>query len=209
MDSTKDPSESISSVEAPATGTSGSTTHAPGPAVARSMALASAKSAPTSSTDPAPADAAIAVPIAAPASVKAKAPAPEAPVLDVTVDAPARQIRWLDLALAASFAVVAAAATGLKSGSIGRVALTMPVLLFIPGYLLLQAALAGRERPSTFHVLMAVGLSPPLVGVLALLAAIVPGGFTAIPIITIVTVACVALAGIAFLRRSMVKPVAA
>ncbi len=108
-------------------------------------------------------------------------------------------LQWIDLAVAAVFVVIAAVASGMPNGA-ARAALTLPMIIFIPGYLMVQA-IVGNARPTAFQALIAVGLSPPLVGCLALMTAIVPGGFTAGPIITIVTVASLAMAAVAFVRR--------
>ncbi len=127
-----------------------------------------------------------------------------APPTPVTAAPAAARLRWLDLALASAATVIAAFAVMLPNGAT-RAALTLPVIVFVPGYLLLQAVLGKGEPPSPLHVIVAVGISPPLVGLLALLTAIVPGGFTAGPIIAVVTTACLALAAVALVRRGMRK----
>ncbi len=114
--------------------------------------------------------------------------------------------RWIDLALVALFAVVAAIATTMAAGGLGRSLLTLPMILFVPGYLFIQMLVTGPGRPTPFQALMAIGVSPPLVGLLALLTAIIPGGFTAGPIIATVTVACIAMAVAAFVRRGRHAP---
>ncbi|MHB8605421.1 MAG: DUF1616 domain-containing protein [Thermoplasmatota archaeon] len=106
-------------------------------------------------------------------------------------------------------AVVAGAAFALlPAGSIARVALTVPALFVLPGYLLLEASLSPRTaRPSrAFTLLAAIGVSPILVSVLALATTRLPGGFRPDSIVAVITVACVALAIVATTRRLVTKP---
>jgi uncharacterized membrane protein len=78
------------------------------------------------------------------------------------------------------------------------------VVFFIPGYLVLEALFPEHDarRPSTFlRAIMALGLSPPIVGLIALSSAAVRGGFQASTIVSLVTLVSLALAGIVLLRR--------
>lgn len=117
---------------------------------------------------------------------------------------------WWDRAgpfdLAACCALVALAAAGyllLPGGSGLRVALAVPVLFFVPGYVLIEATsvtpTAGRRR--AIHAWLAIGVSPAVVGLLGLSTAFLPGGFQGGSIVGVVTGACLALAGCAFWRR--------
>ena len=119
-----------------------------------------------------------------------------------------------DLGAAAGAAVLAAVAfLALDAGHPLRLVLGLSMLLFVPGFLLLEACLgAGAAAGRWTRVGAAVGLSPPLVGLLALSTALVPGGFRPLPIVLLVTAACVACAGVAALRRlrhrdSVLEPV--
>lgn len=117
--------------------------------------------------------------------------------------APAPVRRW-DLAVAAATACAASiAARLLGPGSDLRLALAVPALLFIPGYLLLQAvAPAPRpDRTPWARLGMAAGLSLPVLGLLALATAALPGGFRPATIAAAGAAACVALAGTAWARR--------
>lgn len=110
-----------------------------------------------------------------------------------------------DVVLAAAAATAAAfAAALLPPGSALRVLLAWPLLLVVPGFLLLQALVVpvavGRRRFS--HALVAVGISPALVGLLALATALVPGGFRPLSIVSVVTGACLLLAAVALVRRA-------
>jgi uncharacterized membrane protein len=122
---------------------------------------------------------------------------------------PARVGRVLDLAAASGLAVLAALLSGsLPGGSLLRAAVTLPILLVVPGYLLVEASV-GSSRPGQrgLHALIGLGVSPPLVGLLALLTVLLPSGFSASAIVATVTVACLALAGVAMWRRLRVpKP---
>jgi uncharacterized membrane protein len=115
----------------------------------------------------------------------------------------------VDLVAVVGLAVLAALAwMALPDGSAARVALTVPVLLFVPGYLLVEAVTerepSGRRR--AVRALVAVGVSPPLVGLASLATAFLPGGFRPLPIVVVLTLACLALATAAFLRRSPGTP---
>lgn len=109
-----------------------------------------------------------------------------------------------DLAAAAGLAVVAAlAAAAMPQGSVLRLLVTLPVLLVVPGYLLLQALLVPARRPQRriAHAALAVGISPPLVGLLALSTDLF-GSFRPVTIVATITIACVAFAIVALVRRA-------
>ncbi|HEX2065559.1 MAG TPA: DUF1616 domain-containing protein [Candidatus Thermoplasmatota archaeon] len=116
---------------------------------------------------------------------------------------PRRLGRALDLAVAAGLAVVAALlATGLPAGSTLRAAAALPILLLVPGYLLIEATVTSTARGQrALHALVGLGVSPPLVALLALATALLPGGFRSGTIIGLVTLACLALAAVAAWRR--------
>lgn len=115
----------------------------------------------------------------------------------------------LDLWLGAALALVGgAAATFLPPKDPARFLLALPTLLLVPGYLLIQVLLprpasrSGRLR----HALVALGVSPALVALLALSTALVEGGFRANSIMVVVTAACLLLAGGAYVRRASPWP---
>lgn len=112
--------------------------------------------------------------------------------------------RSADVLAGAGLALVAlVGAIAIPSGSTVRLAIVLPILLVVPGYLLLQALLVPA-RPAAErgrHLLVSVGLSPAVLGLLALSTAIVPGGFTRGSILAIVTAGCLVFAGVALRRR--------
>lgn len=108
--------------------------------------------------------------------------------------------RSADVLIVAALAIVALMARWLPEGDVARLLLTLPIILFVPGYLLVQA-ISTRMRPR--HFVAAVGISPPLVGLLALLTAVFPGGFRPTPIVITITLACFLLAGLALWRRGL------
>jgi uncharacterized membrane protein len=114
-----------------------------------------------------------------------------------------RLARVPDLAAAAALALLGAlVAASLPAGSTLRAAVTLPILLVVPGYLLIEATVTSKAHGQRgLHALFGIGVSPPLVALLALATAIVPGGFHAPAIIALVTLACLALAAVAALRR--------
>lgn len=116
----------------------------------------------------------------------------------------ARPGNLIDLVACCGLVIVAVLAFAMMpAGSVLRLALALPFLLFVPGYLLIEAV-AGPARPRSSRAVrcaLALGVSPPLVGLLALATALVPGGFTAAPIVAILTVSCLGLAGAALWRR--------
>ena len=78
------------------------------------------------------------------------------------------------------------------------------VVFLVPGYLLLEALLPSNQPgapPRAWRLAAAVGLSPALVGLLALATALVPGAFRPGTIIAVITLACIAFAAVAVLRR--------
>jgi uncharacterized membrane protein len=109
-----------------------------------------------------------------------------------------------DVILAMLFVVTSAfAVAALPDGSTLRLALSVPVLLVAPGYLLLQALLVPA-RPAGqrwLHAFVSVGLTPAIVGLLAVSMAWIWDGLTPQGIVTTVTVACMAFAAIALYRR--------
>lgn len=105
----------------------------------------------------------------------------------------------LDLAVAVALAVSAALATLLPEGSAVRVLVTLPVLLLVPGFLTLQAVLGRAWKP--VQMLLAAGVSLPIIGLLALSTVLFPAGFRPAAIVMAVTVGCVVLAAVALLRR--------
>lgn len=117
------------------------------------------------------------------------------------------RVRWkrsADVVVAAGLMLVAAlAAAVLPDGSMLRLAVALPILGIAPGYLLLQALIVPARSWTARgrHALLALGLSPAVLGLLALSTAIVPGGFRPVPIAATVTVGCLAFAGVALRRR--------
>lgn len=110
----------------------------------------------------------------------------------------------MDLALAGALAILAAgAAFALPEGNVARMIFTLFVLLVVPGYVLIQAVVGRTRSPSKrmIHLALSLGLSPAIVGLLALATAIIPGGFQPPLIIGIVTLWSIVLAGLAFWRR--------
>jgi len=73
----------------------------------------------------------------------------------------------------------------------------------VPGHLLVTACTSaphtGMQR--LVRALVALGISAPVVGLLALSTALLPGGFLASSIVAVVSGACVMLAGAAVVRR--------
>ena len=110
----------------------------------------------------------------------------------------------LDIAAASLLAVVAAAASAyLAAGSPLRLALTLPMLLFVPGYLLLQAFVvpAATGMPRVWQALASLGISPALVGLFALLTSVVEGGFRLGAIVALSLIGCLALGAAGLVRR--------
>lgn len=115
----------------------------------------------------------------------------------------------IDVGIAAALIVFAAIATAVfPDGSLVRMLVVFTALLTAPGYLLIQASLvpARSTRTRFRHLLVSVGVSPAVVALFALSAAILPGGFRPLPIIVFVTAGSLALAGVALLRRWAAQP---
>lgn len=111
----------------------------------------------------------------------------------------------VDLGVAVVLILAAAwVAWVLPEGDTLRLVVAAPVVLVVPGYLVLQAVFvpARPPRQRLVHALFAIGLSPIVLGLLALTTALVPSGFRTGPIVAAVTVACLALAGLAGFRRT-------
>lgn len=111
--------------------------------------------------------------------------------------------RVLDLAAAATLATLAALlVSSLPDGSLLRAAVTLPILLLVPGYLLIEATVTSvKPGQRAMHALVGLGVSPPLVGLLALATVLLPGGFSGAAIVGTVTFACLGLAALAMWRR--------
>jgi hypothetical protein len=109
----------------------------------------------------------------------------------------------LDIVGASLLAVLAAAASAYLEPGPLRLALTLPMLLFVPGYLLLQAfvvpAATGAARG--WQALASFGISPALVGTFALLTAVVEGGFRLGAIVALSLFGCLALGAAGLVRR--------
>lgn len=113
--------------------------------------------------------------------------------------------RTVDLVVAVLLVLLAASVAWVRpEGDTLRLVVAAPIVLVVPGYLVLQAAFvpARPARQRAIHALFAVGLSPIVLGLLALTTALVPSGFQTGPIVAAVTVACLALAGVAGYRRA-------
>lgn len=123
-------------------------------------------------------------------------------------DAPAPQNPFLgsaDVIVAVVLAFAAAFGVAFPAASVVvRVLVAAPLVLVVPGYLLLQAALvpARPARRRLAHALIALGLSPGILGLAALATALSPGGFRPVPIVLSVTVVCLGLAAVALVRRA-------
>lgn len=106
----------------------------------------------------------------------------------------------VDLVLCCLAVALMALAVLALPGSPLRAVLVAPALLLVPGYLLLQALFPVRaERPR--HLLLSLGVSPPLVALLALATALVPGGFREGTILATVAAGSLMLAALAWTRR--------
>lgn len=111
----------------------------------------------------------------------------------------------MDLMVCVALCLIAAAATFWAEGSLARLAVTLPILLTVPGYLLLQALIVPAASASrrTVHVLLAFGVSPVVVGLLALSTTAVPDAFRPQVIVAVVTIVCLGLAATSVVRRSV------
>lgn len=113
--------------------------------------------------------------------------------------------RSLDiLALSGLVVLAALAAFALPEGSAFRWGFTLPVVLVAPGYLLLQAIFVPARPVGSrlVHALLSLGISPAIVGLLALSTALVPGGFQRSAIVGVVAVGCMVLGGLGLFRRA-------
>lgn len=111
---------------------------------------------------------------------------------------------WSDVLVSTGLVVLAAAvALTLPTSSTMRAVLTLPVLFVAPGYLLLQSILVPARRPRRrlLHAVLGLGISPPLLGLMALSTIVLPGTFTPNAIIAAVTLGCLALGSLAVFRR--------
>ncbi len=132
----------------------------------------------------------------------------EARELPVTGNRHKHRTGW-DLGICLVLAgIAAAAAFWMPAESPFRLVLGLPVLVFVPGYLLLQALMVPRKAslPRWVEALLAIPVSPAVVGLLALATWIIPGGFTPRMIIGVVTGACFLLGAIALQRRQAPTP---
>ncbi|HVL87020.1 MAG TPA: DUF1616 domain-containing protein [Candidatus Thermoplasmatota archaeon] len=119
-----------------------------------------------------------------------------------TVDLRSVLASWDLLAAAALAVLAAAAASALAPGDLLRVAIALPIALTVPGYLLVEALVGPSRRTSrSFHLLAGIGVSPGVVGLLALATSLAPGGFTVAGIVLSVAAACLALSAVALWRR--------
>ena len=125
--------------------------------------------------------------------------------LDAAASPASRPLKASVDVLVAAGAMLAAIATALilPGGSTLRLAVVLPVLMVAPGYLLLQALLVPTRSATARvrHALLSLGVSPAVLGLLALSTAIVPGGFTEGAILAVVTLGCLVLAGVSVHRR--------
>ncbi len=136
-----------------------------------------------------------------------------------TGEASSRAMPWrrlgagADLIGVCSLVVLAGLAYAfLPGGSVLRVALAFTVLFFAPGYLAIEAAVgpAATRAAKSVRALVAVGISPAIVGLLALGTSVFPGGFRPAPLVVMLSVSCLALAAAAlWRRRAYAQPVAA
>lgn len=135
---------------------------------------------------------------------------PAAPTASATATSAAataaRRVGPADLAVASLLVVAGGVlALALPEGSLLRLAVGAPAILLAPGYLALQAAMRpGPAERRPLHLVFALGLSPAIVGLIALATAIVPGGFRPPVIIVAIMAGCLAMAGVAYARRRQV-----
>lgn len=107
--------------------------------------------------------------------------------------------------VAAGLAIIAAlVASVTPAGNPLRLFVTLPIILVVPGYLLIQVFMVPARSTAArcVHALLGVGVSPALLGLLAMSTALLPGGFRPYTIILAVTLACLVMAGVAAARRS-------
>lgn len=110
---------------------------------------------------------------------------------------------WADVVAASAVAVMAAFTSSTMPAGGMRMAFGLAMLLFVPGYLLLQAFAVpvppGKAR--LWQALASLGVSPAVVGLLALMTSIVQGGFRLGVIVVLVTLACLGFGAAALVRR--------
>lgn len=84
-----------------------------------------------------------------------------------------------------------------------RAVLSVPALLFVPGYFLLQAIVPSLSEPPSLgrQAALSIGFSLPLVGLASLAIVVTPWGFQHTPIALSVTFTSLSLAGVAGFRR--------
>lgn len=115
----------------------------------------------------------------------------------------------LDLVAALAVTVLAGLIAAIDAGgpALGvRGLLGALVVFFVPGYLLMEVLFPPRDPrspPKALRLVMALGLSPPLVALLALSTALVHGGFRPQAIIAVIALACMALGAAAMARRGL------
>lgn len=108
-----------------------------------------------------------------------------------------QEIPW-DLIAAAGAMSLIAALSAVNTGAFDWLAFL--VLAVVPGYVLLQVI---RPAARLWHVAAGVGFSIPIVGLLALLTAFFPGGFTTTAIVATVTIGVLSLTGLAWGKRTL------
>lgn len=113
--------------------------------------------------------------------------------------------RSLDLCLAAALTILAPLlATLLPEASPVRWTIVLTFLLLVPGYLFIQALVvqAPPRRFEILHPVFAIGISPAVIGLLALSTTMVPNGYRPSTVFVIIIGACVILTVVAFIRRA-------
>lgn len=111
----------------------------------------------------------------------------------------------MDLLAAAGLALAAPIAVALHpEGSIFRALVTLPAILVVPGYLLVQAIQvpASAALVRARHVVLALGVSFPLLALATLVTTLTPWGMQAVPIVAAVTIMNLALIGGVLYRRA-------
>lgn len=114
-------------------------------------------------------------------------------------------MRDVDDLLAAIVLVILAfwATVALPPGSWARVAVVAPLVLALPGYLLIQAVLGPTSlRTSRLgHTAAALGVTPAVIGLLALSTTVLPGGFRIPSITKALAIGSVVFLVVAWVRR--------